>query len=82
MSEPKGTSKFRSYAIYGGLGMSMVTEVAVSGLIGYVGGNWLDQKWNCSPWMAVTGVVLLLAASFTHIFRTLMVLQKRLDKEE
>lgn len=43
-------------------------------LIGYYGGTWLDQKFNCSPFLMLAGVLLGVATSFYSLLQELQIL--------
>ncbi len=38
--------------VYGG------SQLAVSVLLGFYAGYWLDKKWGWSPWLTLTGSAL------------------------
>ena len=40
-------------------------------LIGYVGGSWLDQRWETDPTAGLVGILLGSAAGLIQVFRML-----------
>lgn len=78
----KAPSKIKTYVIYGGLGLSLCTEIAVAGLIGWWLGAAADQKFHMKPWGTLIGICFLVGASFFHILRVLQNVSDRLDREE
>lgn len=54
------------------LALLQVGTVLVGGIaLGYLGGAWLDRRWETSPWLVVGGVVLGSLAGFIDLFRTI-----------
>lgn len=43
--------------------MNLATTVAASVAVGYLGGKWLDGKFDTTPWLAVVGFLLGVATS-------------------
>lgn len=60
-------SAFYAFALYGASGI----QLAVSVVAGLAVGNWLDGKWNTSPWMALIGVILGTAGGIWNLIRIL-----------
>lgn len=81
MNAPR-RSRLKTYAIYGGLGLSLCFEIAVSGLLGWWGGSWADKKFGIRPWGTAIAILLMVTISFVHIIRTLQTVSDRLDREE
>jgi F0F1-type ATP synthase assembly protein I len=50
---------------YGTVGI----EVALSVLVGLIGGHWLDGKLGTGPWLTVVGVVYGVAAAARALYR-------------
>lgn len=44
-------------------------EMAIAVVIGAVGGSWLDERYGTRPWVALTGLILGVAAGFRAILR-------------
>ncbi|HEX5042198.1 MAG TPA: AtpZ/AtpI family protein [Candidatus Polarisedimenticolaceae bacterium] len=53
---------------YVGLGFELVVPIVLGLLLGL----WLDGRWGTRPWLAVTGVVLGIAAGFYNFFRVVL----------
>lgn len=45
-------------------------ELAVSTVIGLLGGRWLDQKLDTEPYLALVGLLLGVIAGFRSLIRT------------
>jgi F0F1-type ATP synthase assembly protein I len=54
-----------TYARWAGVGIEFAGVVAVFCAIGY----WLDQKWNTSPWLLLTGFFIGFAGMFYNIWK-------------
>ncbi len=50
------------------LSQAGLVVLTASGL-GYLAGDWADARWGTSPWLAIIGVGLGIAAGLTEIFR-------------
>jgi len=48
--------------------LGLMFPVAIG--IGFFGGRWLDRLFHTSPWIAITGTALGVAAAFVNLFRT------------
>lgn len=57
--------------IYGGIGLSLCTEVAVSGLIGWWIGARLDEKFGVKPWGTLVFILIFIGISFWHVWKVL-----------
>ena len=49
---------------------SVGIELALSTVIGLLGGRWLDGKLHSDPWLMLVGLVLGLVAGFRSLIRT------------
>jgi LPXTG-motif cell wall-anchored protein len=58
------------------LGMEMGFIIAIPLLILALGGKWLDQKYNTTPWLTVFGILLAIAASTFWLTRRIKELIK------
>lgn len=47
------------------------TEMAVSIVIGFYGGRWLDKQWHTEPWLMITGILLGVGAGIWSMIMTL-----------
>ena len=54
-----------AWGIYGAVGFQLASMV-VGGLLL---GNWLDHKWQTSPWLALTGLVVGSIGGFYNLIR-------------
>jgi len=57
----KGTMRFSSVGL----------ELALSVLLGFLAGDWLDGRLGSTPWAALAGVVLGSTAGFLNLWRAL-----------
>jgi ATP synthase protein I len=44
-------------------------ELALSTVIGMLGGRWLDDKLSTAPWLTILGLVLGVVAGFRSLVR-------------
>jgi ATP synthase protein I len=56
--------------------------VAISILLGVWGGLWLDAKLGTAPIMVLVGLFLGLAVAFYGVYRMLLPLIRKRDKED
>jgi F0F1-type ATP synthase assembly protein I len=49
---------------------SVGIELALSTVIGLLGGRWLDSKLHTDPWLMLVGLVLGVVAGFRSLIRT------------
>ena len=61
---------------------SIGIEMAVSVLVGYLMGQWLDGKFGTQPWLTVTFMLLGIAASFVALFRMAQRVSREAADEE
>lgn len=59
--------QIKTFARIGSLGI----EIALSTVIGLVGGRWLDGKLGTEPWLSIAGLVLGVIAGFKSLIETL-----------
>ena len=50
--------------------LSVGIELALSTVIGLLGGRWIDGKLGTSPWLMLLGLVLGVTAGFRSLIRT------------
>jgi len=70
--QPKPTKSSKdsfliAFGTYSAVGFQLVLCI----LLGAYGGNFLDQRWNVSPWLLLLGLALGSAAGFYQLFRVL-----------
>ncbi len=57
------------------------TELAVSILIGLLGGHWLGERLATRPWLTLVGLLLGIAAGFRSLYRVARREQTRMSRE-
>lgn len=67
MLGPDGSKQLKAFARLGAVGM----ELAVSTVVGLLGGRWLDQKLSTEPFLTIVGLLLGVVAGFVSLFRAL-----------
>jgi len=65
----------------GGVG-TLGLEVALSIVVGLFGGQWLDGRFETSPWLTLVGSGFGLAAAIRAIARQMRIMKKEAAKEE
>lgn len=78
MLGPGGGRDFRTYARLGAVGI----ELAVSTIIGLLGGRWLDGKLGTEPWLSIVGLLLGVAAGFKNLIETVQKAQRESDRDD
>jgi F0F1-type ATP synthase assembly protein I len=63
---PGGGKQLKTFARVGAVGI----ELAVSTVVGLLGGRWLDQKLDTEPYLALVGLLLGVIAGFRSLIRT------------
>ncbi len=66
MANSERSKQLKTYARVGALGI----ELALSTVIGLLGGQWLDGKLGTEPWLSIVGLVLGVAAGFKSLYET------------
>ena len=49
---------------------SVGLELALSVVIGYFGGKWLEERWGFAPWGSIGGLLLGFGAGLRSLWRT------------
>jgi F0F1-type ATP synthase assembly protein I len=75
---PEGRKQLRQLGRLSAIGI----EIALSVVVGLIGGRWLDNKLNTEPFLTVLGMVLGVAAGFRSLYRTTRQEQKRLKDDD
>jgi len=57
-------------------------EIAFSILLGYLGGQWLDQKLGTAPWLEWLGLVCGVGASIKALVRVTRQYKRSLKEDE
>lgn len=63
----KAASSYVALGIYGMAGF----QLALSVVLGLVFGDWLDDRWQTTPWLTITGLFLGLASGLYQLIRLL-----------
>ena len=66
MLGPDGGKQLNAFARVGALGI----ELAISTVIGLLGGLWLDSKLSTKPWLTLVGLILGVFAGFRSLYLT------------
>lgn len=60
---------------------SVGLEMSIAVVIGTLGGSWLDQRLGTRPWLALTGLLLGVAAGFRAVLRVARDHERRMKRE-
>jgi F0F1-type ATP synthase assembly protein I len=69
---------WKGIGTYGTVGL----ELALSVLVGVLGGQWLDTRLGTEPWLMVSGLLLGAVAGFRTLWRALDKANRALEREE
>jgi ATP synthase protein I len=69
---PDGSKQLKAFARIGAVGI----ELALSTVVGLLGGRWLDQKLETDPLLTVIGLVLGVVAGFRSLYAALRASQQ------
>ncbi|MFW5877042.1 MAG: AtpZ/AtpI family protein [Myxococcota bacterium] len=75
---PEGRKQLQAVGSVGTAGI----ELAVSIVIGFFGGKWLDDWLGTGPWLQWLGFGFGLVAGFRNLFRVARRVQQKLSEEE
>lgn len=64
MLGPDSGKQLKAFARVGALGI----ELALSTVIGMLGGRWLDAKLSTEPWLTLVGLILGVIAGFRSLY--------------
>lgn len=78
----KKRPRIQLYLVYGGLGLSLCTEMVIFGGIGWWLGGIADKKWGTTPWGVIVGILLCISLSLFHVLRVVTRIQERLESED
>ncbi len=71
-------SKDDDRPLYRALEVSSVgIELALSIVLGWLGGSWLDDMAGTAPWLTVTGVLFGVTAGFYALYRVAQKVARR-----
>ena len=65
MLRPSG-NQLRTFARMGAVGI----ELALSIVLGALGGRWLDQKFETDPYLTLVGLIIGVIAGFNSLIQT------------
>lgn len=51
-------------------------------LLGIVGGNWIDERLNSSPWVLIVGIFLGVSSAFLNLYKFVMKVAKDNEREK
>jgi len=63
--ERQGDPFLIAWGVYGAIGFQLAATV-VGGLLL---GQWLDKKWDISPWMTLAGMLVGMVGGFYNLIR-------------
>jgi ATP synthase protein I len=63
---PDNGKQLKAFARVGALGI----ELALSTVLGLLGGRWLDSKLSTAPWLTIVGLILGALAGFRSLYIT------------
>jgi F0F1-type ATP synthase assembly protein I len=63
---PDSGKQLKVFARIGALGI----ELALSTVLGLLGGRWLDSKLSTAPYLTVVGLLLGVTAGFRSLYKT------------
>jgi len=72
-----GVHRSSEYGPYLTLGLQLALSVVVFFFLG----RWLDDTWGTTPWLTVAGLVIGVAGGFIKFFKTALELGRRADEE-
>ena len=76
-ADRSGFASLREYSPYLTLGFQLAAAVVVFTLIG----AWLDSRWDTSPWLLLSGLLLGSVGGFVKFFKTIAQLERTQDKD-
>lgn len=59
--------------------LTLGLQLALSVVVMFFLGRWLDQKFGTDPWLMLCGLALGVVGGFVHFFRTAIALGKQED---
>lgn len=71
-------SIFKDLEIFGSIGIELVIFV----ILGVLGGNWLDKRFNTSPFLLITGAVFGATIGFYNFYRMIKTLSEQENQEK
>jgi ATP synthase protein I len=74
---PDGRKQLKQFARLASVGI----ELALSIVLGMLGGRWLDSKLSTEPWLGLLGLLLGAIAGFRSLFMTVRATQQKQKHE-
>ena len=76
--EPTGRKLVREIGPFLTLGIQLALSVVVFFFLG----RWLDQLWGTGPWLMLAGLLIGVAGGFLQFFRAVANVSRQADKEQ
>lgn len=67
MPKKPDTDLMTALGVYGAIGF----QLAISVVIGVLGGRYLDARWGTTPWLTIVGMLLGSVAGFWNLIKLL-----------
>jgi F0F1-type ATP synthase assembly protein I len=61
--------------------LTLGLQLALSVVVFFFLGRWLDNRFNTAPWLMITGLVIGIVGGFISFFRTVIALGKREEQD-
>ena len=61
--------------------LTMGMQLAISVVVFFFIGRWLDGLFDTAPWLTIAGAVLGMTGGFVSFFRTVIAIGKREERE-
>jgi ATP synthase protein I len=61
--------------------LTLGLQLAISVVVFFFLGRWLDGVFDTSPWLMIAGLVLGTAGGFVNFFRTALSIGRKVDQE-
>ena len=75
MLGPDSRKQFKAFARIGAVGI----ELALSVVVGLLGGNWLDKHFSTQPILTLAGLILGVIAGFRSLYQTVRKQQRQMS---
>lgn len=72
-----GKKQLKVFAQLGSIGI----ELALSTVLGILGGRWLDQKFDTEPFLTVLGLLIGITAGFRSLIRIARKVRREQDTD-
>jgi F0F1-type ATP synthase assembly protein I len=61
--------------------LTLGLQLALSVVVFFFLGRWLDDQFNTAPWLMIAGLAIGITGGFISFFRTVLALGKKEDRE-